>query len=224
MKTQAHFSNELFKFLNELALNNNRDWFLENKERYEAYVKQPALGFVSDVGPHLRKISQYYVADPKPVGGSLMRIHRDIRFSKDKSPYKTNVALYFKYEVPGFKTAGPGLYLHLAPGQSFAGGGFWRPEAETLAKVRAAIVARPKEWRKVVGKVDVQGEKLKRAPVGFDAEHEFVEDLKKKDFIASMRFTQRQVCGANFVSEFAAVGKSMAPLLEFLGTAMGLPW
>ena len=224
LKDEPHFSRALFKFLNELAINNDRDWFQENKERYEAVVRQPALRFVSDVGPRLEKISPYFLADPRPVGGSLMRIYRDIRFSKDKSPYKTNIGFYFKYEVPGTSVAGPGLYLHLDPGQSFAGGGFWHADGETLAKVRNAIVTRPKQWQRVLDKVSVSGEKLKRPPSGFDAGHAFVEDLKKKDFIASTRFTQSQVCGRDFISDFAAACKSMSPLLEFLGGAMGLPW
>ncbi|HEY6333559.1 MAG TPA: TIGR02453 family protein [Blastocatellia bacterium] len=225
MKKEPHFSRGFFKFLSELAANNNRDWFLENKDRYEKVVREPAMRFVSDVGPHLEKISTHYVADPRPTGGSLMRIYRDIRFSKDKTPYKTNVAMYFRYAAPGSEDAGPGLYLHLSPTDCFAGGGFWHPGPETLKQVRNAIIARPKDWKKVVDKVEVQaGEHLKRPPAGMNVDHPFIEDLKKKDFIASARFTQARVCSADFITEFAKACKSMAPLLKFLGTAKGLPW
>ena len=224
MKSEPHFTKGFFKFLTDLAANNDRDWFKENKDRYESVVRQPALQFIADVGPRLEKISPYIVADPRPSGGTLMRIYRDIRFSKDKSPYKTHVAFGFDYKVPGNQVHGPGLYLHLAPGQCFAGGGFWRPDNAVLAKVRSAIVARPKEWKKVVSKVSVSGESLKRPPAGIAADHEFIEDLKKKDFIASAKFSQSQVCSPNFISDFAAACKSISPLLAFLGEAMGLPW
>src|SRR5437660_5093902 len=119
----THFSPGLFDFLRELRAHNNREWFQKNKARYEREAREPALRFIEDVGPQLRKLSTHLMADPRPVGGSLFRINRDIRFSADKSPYKTNIGVGFGHEGAGRSGAAPGLYLHLAPGESFGGGG-----------------------------------------------------------------------------------------------------
>ena len=119
----SYFSPEFFKFLRGLARNNNRVWFQKKKQRYERYVLAPSLRFIKDAGAELRVVSPYLVADPRPYGGSLFRIYRDIRFSKDKSPYKTNVAMEFWHRRGGKKSY-TGLYLHLAPGDSFAGGAY----------------------------------------------------------------------------------------------------
>src|SRR5713101_2989727 len=123
----AYFPRELFRFLADLKRNNDRDWFAKNKGRYEKALLQPSIRFIRDAGKALKTISPYMVADPKPFGGSLFRIYRDIRFSKDKSPYKTNVAMEFWHQRGGKKSY-TGLYLHLAPGDSFAGAGIWHPD------------------------------------------------------------------------------------------------
>src|SRR5881398_3856199 len=100
----SHFSPEFFKFLKSLARNNNREWFQKNKPRYERFVLTPSLRFIKDVGKELRAVSPYLVADPRPFGGSLFRIYRDMRFSRDKSPYKTNVAMEFWHRRGGKKS------------------------------------------------------------------------------------------------------------------------
>ena len=114
-RATRHFTPELFAFLRELAANNDREWFQANKERYETVVKEPAMGFIGDFGAPLSGISKHFVADPRPVGGSLLRIYRDTRFAKDKTPYKTMVGIQFRHEV-GKDIHAPGFYLHLDPG------------------------------------------------------------------------------------------------------------
>jgi uncharacterized protein (TIGR02453 family) len=221
----AYFSPQLFRFLRELARNNDREWFARNKPRYEKSVFHPSLKFIKDVRPRLKTISPYLVADPKPFGGSLFRIYRDIRFSKDKSPYKTNVAMEFWHKKGGKKQYGAGLYLHLAPGERFAGGGVWHPEPSMLARVREAIVSGPEDWRKVMESgLKVEGDSLKRPPVGFDPSHEFVKDLMLKDFTAGVRFRDSHVTSPNFMEEFVQAGKKLNPLNRFLSKALGLPW
>src|SRR5213594_2888086 len=174
-RTAPYFSSQFFTFLKDLKKNNNREWFTRNKRRYEKQLLEPSLRFVKDVAPRLRTISPYLVADPKPFGGSLFRIYRDMRFSKDKSPYKTNVAVEFWHKKTG-KKGYSGLYLHLAPGESFAGAGCWHPDAETMGRVRKAIVSKPEEWRKVKeGGLKIDGESLTRPPAGFDPNHEFIK-------------------------------------------------
>ena len=141
------FGPELFAFLVELRANNDRDWFAANKARYEADVLEPALAFIEDFGFRLQGISPHFRADPRRSGGSLFRIHRDTRFSKDKSPYKTNTGMYFRHER-GKDAHAPGYYLHLAPGEVFGGGGIWHPDAPALAAIREAIVRDPDGWRR----------------------------------------------------------------------------
>ena len=133
MARQAHFSKEFFGFLAELKLNNNREWFQANKDRYSAVVLDPLVDFVADFGEHLRGINPHFVADPRPIGGSIFRIYRDVRFSKDKSPYKTQAAIHFRHEM-GREVHGPGYYLHLEPGEVYAGVGLWRPRFRIAGK------------------------------------------------------------------------------------------
>ena len=141
----GYFDKGLFEFLSELKTHNDRAWFNKNKDRFEQDIKEPFLDFISDAGPQLRKISRSIVADPRPVGGSLFRIYRDVRFSKDKSPYKTHAAAHFQSGGKGVH--GPGYYLHLEPGECFIGGGMWMPEPKVLDEIRNRIVDKPAEWK-----------------------------------------------------------------------------
>jgi len=226
-KKGGHFGPGLFKFLRELKAHNDRTWFQANKQRYEAEVKRPMIQFILDFGSPLKKVSRHYVADARPVGGSLFRIYRDTRFSKDKSPYKTYASAHFAHAASGKDVHAPGFYLHLQPGHSFAAGGVWRPEPGALAKIRDAIVARPRAWKAVVGGkngLSVEGESLKRPPQGYDPQHALIADLKRKDFIASVAISDAVVTGPRFLDAYAAACKRMAPLMAFLTEAMELPW
>src|ERR1700676_1379621 len=95
--TSAHFTPGFFQFFRELKSNNRREWFQANKSRFETEARDPMIRFISDFAPHLSPISRHYYADPRPVGGSMFRIYRDVRFSKDKSPYKTNAGMFFHH-------------------------------------------------------------------------------------------------------------------------------
>ncbi len=223
MAAASSFSPELFRFLRELAKNNSRDWFQANRERYETALREPCLRFVSDLGPLLRGISRQLVADPRPSGGSLFRIYRDTRFSKDKSPYKTHAGMYFP--VRGGKDVHtPGFYLHLEPGSCFAAAGLWHPDAAALAWVREAIVARPGRWKGARSGLSLGGDSLRRPPRGYDANHPFVEDLRRKDFITSVPFSDKEVTSPRFLSDFVATCRKMSPLPKFLAAALDLPW
>ena len=219
----SYFTPSFFKFLKDLKTHNTRPWFESNRARYEADVKEPMLRFITDLGPGLRKISPHLIADSRPVGGSMFRIHRDIRFSRDKSPYKTGVGAHF-HHVAAKHVHAPGFYLHIEPGRSSGGGGLWHPEANALKAVRDRIVARPKEWKSARARVDIEGETLKRVPAGYDAAHPFVEDLKLKDFTTGTEFSDSEVCAPNFMSRYLEVARTAAPLLQFLTKALQLPW
>jgi uncharacterized protein (TIGR02453 family) len=217
-----HFTPELFRFLKGLKANNKRDWFQANKERFESVVRGPMLRFIADFAPLLKKVHPSFVADPKPTGGSMFRIYRDIRFSEDKSPYKTHVAAHFEHENALRAVHVPGFYLHLEPGNSFSAGGVWHPDSRTLVSIRKAIVDRSHDWKKVVARVKIEGDSLTRPPKGFPCEHPFLEDLKRKDFVASAMFTDKQVCSPDFPKRVADSYKQMLPLMDFLAKATGL--
>jgi uncharacterized protein (TIGR02453 family) len=214
----------LFRFLRELRQHNDREWFAANRERYERDVRAPLLAFITDFGPRLRKISRHVLADPRPVGGSLFRIHRDTRFAKDKSPYKTHAACHFRHEDTSDDVHGPGFYLHLEPGQVFVAGGVWQPETASLAKIRDAIVAAPARWRKAVTGLELGGGALKRAPRGYDPEHRLVDDLRRTDFIVSFELSEKRACAPGFLGDVEGACRKAAPLMGFLARAIGVRW
>ena len=147
------FQPTLFEFLEQLADHNNRPWFQENKLRYEQEVLSPALAFIRAFQSRLKRISPYFLASDRRVGGSLMRVYRDTRFAKQGPPYKTNVGIQFRHEQ-GRDIHAPGFYVHIAPGECFLAVGLWRPEAEPLAAIRQAIVERPDRCGIGKGQVD----------------------------------------------------------------------
>jgi uncharacterized protein (TIGR02453 family) len=225
----ASFDPELFAFLRELADNNDREWFTAHKARYEADVLEPALAFIEDFGYRLQEISPHLRADTRKNGGSLFRIYRDTRFSKDKTPYKTNTGMHFRHERAKEAHA-PGYYLHLAPGQVFAGGGIWHPDTPTVTKIRQAIVADPDRWRAATRTppfsdvLDIGGDDsmLKRVPSGFDADHEFAEDLRRKDYFGWAQLSEKAATKPGFLDEYTRICEAGAPLVRFLCDALEL--
>ena len=229
MANIRYFGAETFAFLRGLAENNNRQWFQQNKKRYEEHVKDPAIRFIIDFKPLLREITRQFNADPRPVGGSLFRIYRDVRFSKDKSPYKTNTGIQFRHNL-GKDVHAPGYYLHLEPRNVFAAVGIWHPDSTTLGKIRDAIIEDPSGWKRAVkGKLfrsrfELSGNSLRRAPKGYDPRHPFIGDLKRKDFIETTALTQNAVASPEFPRDFAEICKAGTPLVRFLCNAIGLPF
>ncbi len=226
MAAAPHFRPALFTFLKDLTVNNDREWFKSNKGRYEEHIKDAAIRFISDFGPHLKKVSGHFKADPRPVGGSLFRIYRDTRFAKDKTPYKTHVGIHFRHESAKDVHA-PGFYLHLEPKESFLGVGIWRPATADANKIRQAIADDPARWSRLMKRKSFQdytlvGDSLKRPPRGFDPEHKLMDDLKRKDFIALTSFPQKAVTSSGFLGDVAAASKKGGPLVEFLCDAMGV--
>jgi uncharacterized protein (TIGR02453 family) len=226
---QSLITPRTFKFLRELAQHNDREWFNDNKQRYLDEVRDPLLQFVAEFAPRLAKISRHMVADPSPVGGSLFRIYRDTRFSPDKRPYKTHAGLTFRH-ADGRDVHGPVFYLHLEPGSVFMAAGMWHPQPDVVTKVRDAIVANPQRWQSVRAhrafRIDDghAGDHLKRVPRGYDANHRFGDDLRRKSFTASTSFSQADACAAAFPAKLATACQQKAPLMEFLTKAVGLAW
>ncbi|HEX9406307.1 MAG TPA: TIGR02453 family protein [Thermoanaerobaculia bacterium] len=217
-----YFTPESFAFLRELRENNNREWFAENKQRYEREVRDPALRFISDFGPHLSRIAPRLVADPRR---SMFRIYRDTRFSRDKSPYKAHAGIHFFHEKAKAAASVPGFYLHVAPGESFAAAGIWHPDAGSLAKIRAAIAAKSPEWLRIKkSKLPIEGGSLKRPPRGYAPGHPLIDDLKRTDFVTSMLLKDDDLCDPKFLTRFAGACRKMSPLVEFVAKSLRLAW
>ncbi len=229
MADGPYFTPALFGFLRDLESNNDRGWFAANKARYVGDVRDPMLDFIAGFAPHLKRISTRYVADPRANGGSLFRIHRDVRFARDKRPYKTNAGAHFRHEAARNAHA-PGFYLHLEPGGVFAASGVWHPDGPALARIRNTIAGNAQGWRRVTSpkalgpRGELAGEALKRPPRGYDPEHPLIEDIKRKDFFALARFTEDEACAPGFMDDFAATCRTFAPLTRFLTRALDLPW
>lgn len=221
----THFSPKTFEFLRDLASNNERGWFQENKHRWEQDVRDPSVRFITDFAPRLARISKHFRADPRPNGGSMFRIHRDTRFSKDKRPYKTQAGIQFRHD-DGKDAHAPGFYLHLQPGMVFVGVGIWHPDAPTTRKIRDAIVAKPAAWRRArddeafTQRFRLAGESLQRPPAGHAKDHPLIDDLKRKDFIAVSELSEDDVTSATFLDVFTETCRAGTPLVRFLCRAV----
>jgi uncharacterized protein (TIGR02453 family) len=222
-----YFTKQTFAFLSSLTENNTREWFEEHKQDYENFVREPALDFISDMGNEMPAISKHFLALPKKVGGSLMRVQRDTRFGRDKTPYKTNLGIQFRHEV-GKDIHAPGYYLHIEPGECFVGVGLWHPDADALFKIREGIAKNGKAWVKARDDRDFNkhfelvGDALANAPRGYARDHPLVEDLKRKDFIGLAALSEANVTSKNFRARVVERFKQAGPYMGFLCKALEL--
>lgn len=223
----GYFSDKTFKFLRALARNNEREWFHAHKEDYEQHLRQPFLRLITDLQPDVLAVSEHYRADPKAVGGSLFRIHRDTRFSNDKTPYKPWSGARFFHERSKQMEA-PSFYLHVQPGHCFVGAGLWHPEPDTQRKIRQFIFDNPGSWKAAVQapafkrRFDMDGESLSRPPRGFPADHELIADLKRKNFVAMTALDDDIVLGPRLRKSVADTFKNVSPLVDYLCAALDL--
>jgi uncharacterized protein (TIGR02453 family) len=211
------------KFLTNLKKNNSKPWFDANRKQYE----QAKGDFLALVEKLIAGIAMFDapIAHLKPRECTF-RINRDVRFSKDKSPYKNNLAGYFNRN--GKKSNDAGYYLHIEPGQSFAAGGLWMPEPQALAKIRQEIDYSFDGWKKITSSVSfkkaftegVKGEALVRPPKGYEESNPAIEFLKLKNFIVTRPFTNTEVQSKTFVKNVATTFKTMKPMIDFLNTAI----
>jgi len=226
---KRYFTDETFDFLSALAANNHRDWFEEHKQRYEETVRTPALRIIGDIAVDLATISPNFLAIPTKVGGSLMRVYRDTRFTHDKRPYKTNIGIHFRHEA-GKDIHAPGFYVHIAPDQCFVGVGIWRPDTQTLTKIRDAIVTDGDAWlaardeRSFTQRYRLDGDRLKRPPRDYPKDHPLIEDLKWKDFIAIADLRRRDVTGTKLLPRVVEDFRTGDPLMRFLCDAVGVTY
>ena len=224
-----YFTAETLLFLAELQQNNSREWFQRQRRRYEAAVREPALAYIEDDAPLLREVSPHFPAIAKKTGGSLMRVQRDTRFSRDKAPYKLNVGIQFRHEM-GRDVHAPGYYLHIQPGHCFIGVGIWRPNSRALSRIRQVMDRRPERWRAArddrafVYTYNLGGESLQNPPRGYARDHPLLEDLKRKDVIADRTLSVEEALSPNLpeltVQNFAAA----TAFISFLCEALEIPF
>lgn len=224
-----YFTQASLDFLAKLEKNNNRDWFNEHKQDYEDLVRSPALDFIADMGDEIESISSHFLAVPKKVGGSLMRPYRDVRFGKDKRPFKTNAGIQFRHFLAKDVHA-PGFYVHIEPHECFVGVGIWRPDGPTLASIRKAIDTQPKQWLKAsrdkrfTNKFELVGEVLSNPPRGYSKDHPRIDDLKRKDFIALTPLSRDRVITSSMKTDVVKAFNIAVPYMKFLCNALEVPF
>lgn len=223
----ASFEPQTLTFLDELSANNNREWFKENKSRYEEQVLDVALRFIQSMQDPLHEIAPHFVAQATRMGGSLMRVYRDTRFSKNKLPYKTNIGIQFRHERAK-DVHSPGYYVHIDPEQVFLGVGMWRPDSEPLRAIRERIAAKPAEWKRATSDkayrrhFELAGESLKRPPRGFDKNHELIDDIRRKSFIAIRDLAREDCLSPQFQRRVESSFKTAEPFMRFLCKSVGV--
>ncbi len=224
---KSYFSQETFDFLTSLAANNNRDWFNAHKHEYEDKVRTPALRFIEDMAGELETISPHFRAIPNKVGGSLMRVYRDTRFGKDKRPYKTNIGIHFRHALAKDVHA-PGFYVHIANDECFVGVGIWRPDGPTLAKIRNAIAEDGEAWLNAINNraftqcFQLDGERLRNPPRGYNKDHPMIEELKWKDYIAISNLSKTDVTSNKFIKHVSKEFKAGDSLMRYLCGALDI--
>ena len=228
----AYFKPAFFQFFRELKSNNRREWFQANKTRFESEVRDPMIHFISDFAPHLRAISKHYYADPRPVGGSMFRIYRDVRFSKGQKPLQDP-----RGHVLSSRRRPRKRNLH----SRILSSSFTRTR---FSSARDYGIRRVTTWQNQKLDSDASGAmeagdvatgisrdlpsrpatSCNGRPKGYDPEHPLIEDLKRKDFVTITDLSEKQACAAAFMDAFVASSKAAAPFMRFLTESLGLPW
>jgi uncharacterized protein (TIGR02453 family) len=229
----TRFTPKALTFLRGLEKNNRKEWFEANREMYERELKRPMALLIEEVDVHLATIAPEIIGSPKK---SAFRIHRDVRFSKDKRPYKTHVACWFYHRDAGHGVGGEaahggaGFYFHLAPGASFCGGGIWMPPRPALAKIRQQLVddlggfeeiVLERGFRRRFGELDTEG-MLTRLPRGFAVGHPAGRWLRQQSFTAGTEIAAADLTSEKLPAVLARHYAAMAPFVRWLNAALGL--
>lgn len=227
------FTPATLSFLKGLARNNRKPWFEAHRAEYEAAVKGPLRELVEEMDVRLARFAPEIVGDPRR---SIFRIYRDIRFSADKSPYKTHAACWF-YHRDGTRAVGreaagggAGFYVQIAPGNSFVGGGMWMPPREALGRLRDAIAENPKRFERIIGDARVKRRfgglddeaMLKRVPRGYAPDHPAARWLKYQSFVMGRELSDAQAVSARLPALLEADFRLMVPLVTWINGVLGL--
>lgn len=218
------FPRQGIQFFKKLKRNNNRSWFEKHKDDYEDFAKAPMQSFIFALQPYFATFAPEFELSPKR---SIFRIYRDVRFSKDKTPYKTHIAAHFVLRGKEKGFLGSDYYFHIEPGDVFIGGGIYMPDSDQLKKIRRAIAQRPEEFLSIIQNREfkrkfglLKGDKLQRIPKGFDENHPMAEWLKLKQFFVGVDLPESSCYKASLVDTIAGVCKIAAPLVQFLNRAV----
>lgn len=229
----SHFGKEALAFLRGLARHNTRPWFEAHRDAYERDVKQPMADLVEEMDVRFGRFAPEMVGDAKR---SVFRLHRDIRFSSDKSPYKTHAACWFFHGDASSKVGreahggGAGFYFHLQPGASLVAGGLWMPPRPGLQRIRAAIARDPRGFERIANSPSLRRRfgglsdeaMLKRTPRGFAQDHPAARWLRHQSFTMSRSLSDAQVTGPRLTSILAADYRTMLPFVRWLNRTLGL--
>ena len=224
----TYFTEDSLKFLRGLARHNDRAWFLAHKAGYEEHVRAPFQRLLTDLQPVLREVSEHYRSDPKPLGGSLFRIQRDTRFANDKTPYKTWQGARLTH-ARGRQVEAPVFYLHLQPGRCFIGAGLWHSPTPVQRQVRQFIVDNPAGWKAAAHapafrkRFDLDdAEKLVRTPKGYPEDFPFLDDLRRRNFVAERMIDDATMLAPRLRQTLATDLHALAPFVDYLCAALDL--
>lgn len=223
------FTKAAFGFFRQLKRNNNKSWFEAHRTEYENDVRAPMKELIEEIDVRLARLAPEMCGD---IRRSMFRINRDIRFSKDKSPYKTNAGCWFFHRGSSGKVGGEaregsaGFYFHLEPGQCFVGGGLWMPPRPQLNRIRMAIAEKPGDFARVArslrqyGGLDAEA-MLKRMPRGYADDHPAAKWLRYQSFTSGRRLTDAQVTSAELPSILARDFAGLLPLVRWINQTVG---
>jgi uncharacterized protein (TIGR02453 family) len=229
----SFFTADALRFLKSLARNNRRDWFEKHRENWLREVRDPMAELVEDLDLRIARFAPEMTGDPRR---SIFRLHRDVRFSPDKSPYKTHAACWFFHADASSKVGreahggGAGFYFHLQPGASFVGGGCWMPPRPALGRLRAAMAADPRAFERVVlspalrRRMGALSEEsmLTRVPRGYAAQHPAARWLRYQSLTVGRKLGDDEVTGARLASTLSSDFKAITPLVRWINSALGL--
>lgn len=220
------FSPKAAAFLKSLKRNNRREWFQPRKDDYEQLLHLPMMALVCELAEECKSFAPEIRFDPRK---SLLRIYRDTRFSKDKTPYKDFVAAKFPFGTATKDVDSLGFYIHFEPGDFFIGGGIYKPSTEQLRKIREMILQNPDAFTDIVeNRVfkkhfgEIQGEKLKKVPAGISADHELAEYFKLKQFFVSISFPEEAAYKKDLPKKIAKEFKEMMVFARWLNKSQSL--
>lgn len=207
-------------FLGKIKKNNNREWFAENKNFYQK-ENQLFISFADNLLSEMNKFDNIETPSGKK---SIFRIYRDVRFSKDKTPYKTHFSGSFKRAT---KQLRGGYYYHIEPGNSFIGGGFWGPNSKDLLRIRREISIDASELKTIITSEKfisffgtLEGEKVKTAPRGFDKNHRDINLLRLKQFVISKKFSDKEILNSNFSDEIIKTFEAMRSFFDYMSSVL----
>lgn len=205
-----------FEFLKQLEKNNNREWFAQHKAEYDSVVKENKT-FFNQVYTELQEYDNL-------KGMHIFRIYRDVRFSKDQTPYKNNFGVGYSRSKPMLRG---GYYIQLEPGNSFVGGGFWGPDAKDLLRIRKEFEINTAEIKKITSDdtfikyfKEIKGDAVKTAPRGFDKDHPAIDLIRKKQFVVMRKFTDKEVLSDSFQKEAVLTLLAMRPFFDYMSEVL----